>query len=124
MYIAPKDLEFLYILCSRKLRLLISFSKIDFPSMPWSPTQAFPHPLANIQSSNADANMTNFLTYAMVELMTWQGLGDIINRFRENSLGLEPISLMWAPGIANRLRIPYTYCWYILIVMKLLLLEY
>ena len=79
--------------------------------MPWSPTQAFPHPLANIQTSNADASLTNFVSYALVEMMTWQGLGDIINRFRENSLGLEPVSIMWAPGMASRLRIPYTYCW-------------
>ncbi|KAI9874462.1 MAG: hypothetical protein M1830_009725 [Pleopsidium flavum] len=80
-------------------------------TMPWSPTQAFPHPLANIQSSNADASLTNFVSYALVEMMTWQGLGDIINRFREKSLGLEAVSLMWAPGMASRLRIPYTYCW-------------
>ncbi|MCJ1314633.1 hypothetical protein MMC25_008315 [Agyrium rufum] len=80
-------------------------------TMPWSPTQAFPHPLANIQSTNADVSMTNFLSYALVEMMTWQGLGDIINRFREKSLGLEPVSLMWAPGMASRMRIPYTYCW-------------
>ena len=80
-------------------------------TMPWSPTQAFPHPLANIQSSNADANMTNFLTYALVEIMTWQGLGDIINRLREKKLGLEPISMMTGPGIAARLKVPYTYCW-------------
>ena len=81
--------------------------------MPWSPTQAFPHPLANIQSSNADTSITNFMSYALVEMMTWQGLGDIINRFREKSLNLEPVSLMWAPGMASRLRIPYTYCWYV-----------
>ncbi|KAL9001582.1 MAG: hypothetical protein Q9188_005448 [Gyalolechia gomerana] len=80
-------------------------------TMPWSPTQAFPHPLANIQSSNADQSITNFMSYALVEMMTWQGLGDIINRFRERSLGLEPVSLMWAPGMASRLHIPYTYCW-------------
>ena len=80
-------------------------------TMPWSPTQAFPHPLANILSSNADANMTNFLSYALVDMMTWQGLGDVINRFREKSLGLEPVSVMWAPGMSSRLRIPYTYCW-------------
>ena len=79
--------------------------------MPWSPTQAFPHPLANVQSSNAEASITNFISYALVEMMTWQGLGDVINRFREDSLGLEPVSLMWAPGMASRLRIPYTYCW-------------
>lgn len=55
---------------------------------------------------------TNFVSYALVEMMTWQGLGDIINRFREQTLGLEAVSLMWAPGMASRLRIPYTYCWY------------
>lgn len=81
--------------------------------MPWSPTQAFPHPLANVRSSNADPNITNFVSYALVEIMTWQGLGDIINRFRQKTLGLEPVSLMWAPGMANRLRIPYTYCWWV-----------
>ncbi|KAG9242487.1 glycosyltransferase family 1 protein [Calycina marina] len=80
-------------------------------TMPWSPTQQFPHPLANIQSSNADVNMTNFVSYALVEMMTWQGLGDVINRFRERALGLDPISLIWAPGMLSRLRIPYTYCW-------------
>ena len=80
-------------------------------TMPWSPTQAFPHPLANIQSSNADVNMTNYISYALVEMMTWQGLGDILNRFRERVLGLEPVSLIWAPGLLNRLKIPYTYCW-------------
>ncbi|CZT47110.1 related to sterol glucosyltransferase [Rhynchosporium secalis] len=80
-------------------------------TMPWSPTQQFPHPLANIQHSNADVNMTNFMSYALVEMMTWQGLGDVINRFRERALGLEPISLIWAPDMLSRLRVPYTYCW-------------
>ena len=80
-------------------------------TMPWSPTQSFPHPLANIISSNTDPNMANFLTYALVDMLTWQGLGDVINKFRERSLGLEPISIMWAPGMASRLRIPWTYCW-------------
>ena len=80
-------------------------------TMPWSPTQSFPHPLANLISSNADANMTNFISYALVDMLTWQGLGDVINRFRENTLHLEPVSIMWAPGMTSRLRIPWTYCW-------------
>lgn len=80
-------------------------------TMPWSPTQSFPHPLANIVSSNTDANMANFMTYALVDMLTWQGLGDVINRFRQRSLGLEPLSIMWAPGMTSRLRIPWTYCW-------------
>jgi hypothetical protein len=35
-----------------------------------------------------------------------------MNRFRTRTLGLEPVSLMWAPGMTSRLRIPFTYCWY------------
>lgn len=80
-------------------------------TMPWNPTKAFPHPLANIQSSNAEVAMTNFMSYAMVEMMTWQGLGDVINRFREKILDLDPLSLIWAPGMLTRLRVPTTYCW-------------
>jgi UDP:flavonoid glycosyltransferase YjiC (YdhE family) len=80
-------------------------------TMPYSPTQAFPHPLANIQTSNADENLTNYISYTLIEMLTWQGLGDVINRFRQRSLGLEPISLMSAPGMLQRLRIPFTYCW-------------
>ncbi|KAI8962520.1 glycosyltransferase family 1 protein [Daldinia sp. FL1419] len=80
-------------------------------TMPWSPTKAFPQPLANIQSSNTDPVTTNYLSYAMVEMMTWQGLGDVINRFRTKILDLEPLSILWAPALLTRLRIPYTYCW-------------
>ncbi|KAI3399807.1 hypothetical protein diail_5604 [Diaporthe ilicicola] len=80
-------------------------------TMPWSPTRAFPHPLANIQSTDTDDVMTNFVSYALVEMMTWQGLGDVINRFRTKVLDLEPLSLIWAPGLLSRLRIPTTYCW-------------
>lgn len=47
--------------------------------MLWSPTQAFP-PLAN--------STTNFVSYVLVEMMTGQGLGDLINRFRKK-IGLE-----------------------------------
>ncbi|KAL7620787.1 hypothetical protein AAE478_009785 [Parahypoxylon ruwenzoriense] len=80
-------------------------------TMPWSPTRAFPQPLANIQSSNTDPVTTNYVSYALVEMMTWQGLGDVINRFRTKVLDLEPLSLIWAPAVLTRLRIPYTYCW-------------
>ncbi|KAI1771996.1 glycosyltransferase family 1 protein [Hypoxylon cercidicola] len=80
-------------------------------TMPWSPTRAFPQPLANIQSTNTDPVTTNYVSYAMVEMMTWQGLGDVINRFRTKILDLEPLSLIWAPAVLTRLRIPYTYCW-------------
>ncbi|GAB7358803.1 hypothetical protein MBLNU230_g4027t1 [Neophaeotheca triangularis] len=82
-------------------------------TFPYSPTQAFPHPLANIkpQKSNVDKGYVNFMSYPLVEMMTWQGLGDIANRFRENTLGLEPVSSLWAPGALYRMKVPYTYMW-------------
>jgi UDP:flavonoid glycosyltransferase YjiC (YdhE family) len=99
--------SFAHIHCAEKLGIPLH---IMF-TMPYSPTQAFPHPLANIQSSNADPQLTNYLSYAMIEALSWQGLGDIINRFRKKCLGLEPVSTIWAPGMLSRLRVPHTYCW-------------
>ncbi len=51
---------------------------------------SIPHLLANIESSNTDVVMTNFVSYALVEMMTWQGPGDVINRFRAKILDLDP----------------------------------
>ncbi|KAF2833730.1 UDP-Glycosyltransferase/glycogen phosphorylase [Ophiobolus disseminans] len=98
--------SFAHIHCAEKLGIPLH---IMF-TMPYSPTQAFPHPLANVQS-NADPQLTNYISYAMIELLAWQGLGDIINRFRAKCLGLDPVSVLWAPGMLHRLRIPHTYCW-------------
>jgi UDP:flavonoid glycosyltransferase YjiC (YdhE family) len=80
-------------------------------TFPYTPTQAFPHPLANIKKSNVDPGYTNFMSYPLVEMMTWQGLGDLINNFRVKTLGLEPVSTLWAPGQLYRLKVPYTYLW-------------
>jgi hypothetical protein len=55
--------------------------------------------------------MTNEMSYTLVELMTWQGLGDIINEFRKETLQLERITQVAATTMFERLRIPYTYCW-------------
>ncbi|CAO2649706.1 Nn.00g009980.m01.CDS01 [Neocucurbitaria sp. VM-36] len=99
--------SFAHIHCAEKLGIPLH---IMF-TMPYSPTQAFPHPLANIQSSNADPQLTNYISYAMIEALSWQGLGDIINRFRAKCLGLDPVSLIWAPSMLQRLKVPHTYCW-------------
>ncbi|KAF1992155.1 glycosyltransferase family 1 protein [Aulographum hederae CBS 113979] len=80
-------------------------------TFPYSPTTAFPHPLANIKSSNVDNDYTNFMSYPLVDMMTWQGLGDLVNKFRVKTLGLEPVSTLWAPGQLYRLKVPYTYLW-------------
>ncbi|KAI1669637.1 glucosyl/glucuronosyl transferase [Pyrenophora tritici-repentis] len=99
--------SFAHIHCAEKLGIPLH---IMF-TMPYSPTQAFPHPLANVQSSNADPQLTNYFSYALIELLSWQVLGDIINRFRVKCLGLDPVSRIWGPGMLERLKIPHTYCW-------------
>lgn len=78
---------------------------------PWSPTEAFPHPFVNIESSKAKSQFSNLISYTLVEMMIWQGLGNVLNRFRKNDLGLETVDRMFAPGMINRLNIPFSYCW-------------
>jgi UDP:flavonoid glycosyltransferase YjiC (YdhE family) len=82
-------------------------------TFPYSPTQSFPHPLANIspQKTNTSVEYINFMSYPLVEMMTWQGLGDLVNKFRVKTLGLEPVSSLWAPGALYRMKVPYTYLW-------------
>ncbi|OWP00890.1 glycosyltransferase family 1 protein [Marssonina coronariae] len=80
-------------------------------TMPWSPTRSFPHPLANVQITDTDPTTTNFLSYGLVDMMTWQGLGSVINHWRRKSLNLEPFSAMVGAGLLGDLKIPFTYCW-------------
>ncbi|ESZ90226.1 glycosyltransferase family 1 protein [Sclerotinia borealis F-4128] len=80
-------------------------------TMPWSATRSFPHPLANIQTTETDPKTANFLSYGLVDIMTWQGLGDVINHWRKKSLDLEPVPIMAGPHLATSLDIPFTYCW-------------
>ncbi|GKT50517.1 sterol 3-beta-glucosyltransferase UGT80B1 [Colletotrichum spaethianum] len=87
-------------------------------TMPWSATRAFPHPLANLQSNNTEPSTANWLSYGVVETMTWQGLGDVINDWRRRSLGLDNIQASMGPGITTYLKIPHTYCWSPAIISK------
>ena len=47
----------------------------------------------------------------LIQSRIWQGLGDLVNRFRVKTLGLEPLSTLWAPGQLFRMKVPYTYLW-------------
>lgn len=79
-------------------------------TMPWSSTRAFPHPLANFNVGEIDPALMNYASYGIVELLTWQGLGDVVNRFRA-TLDLEPVPTSVGPVLAETLKIPFTYCW-------------
>ncbi|KGO73227.1 UDP-glucuronosyl/UDP-glucosyltransferase [Penicillium italicum] len=79
-------------------------------TMPWTSTRSFPHPLANLKYSTTEPKMANYLSYGIVEWLTWQGLGDVMNDWRK-SIDLEPISATEGPRLAETLKIPFTYCW-------------
>ncbi|KAG8664776.1 uncharacterized protein FPOAC1_013556 [Fusarium poae] len=81
-------------------------------TMPWSSTKHFCHPLANINAKDSGISpaVANQISYMAVEWMTWQGLGDIINTWRQ-SLDLEDIPFSEGAGLLETLQIPFTYCW-------------
>ncbi|CUA73567.1 Sterol 3-beta-glucosyltransferase UGT80B1 [Rhizoctonia solani] len=98
---------FAHIHCAEALGipLLLSFT------MPWCPTASFPHPLVNIkQSENTEPKMANYYSYSLVEMMTWQGLGRTINKFRMKRLGLDYLATASAVGMIERCAVPWTYC--------------
>ncbi|GFF81393.1 sterol 3-beta-glucosyltransferase UGT80B1 [Aspergillus lentulus] len=80
-------------------------------TMPWSSTKAFPHPLANMSGSNADESLKNYVSYGVVDWLTWQGLGDVINEWRRKDLDLEDVATFEGPHLAEILKVPFTYCW-------------
>ncbi|KAI0537387.1 putative sterol glucosyltransferase [Xylaria digitata] len=89
-------------------------------TMPWSTTTAFPHPLANIRvggNSGTSPHTANALSYSVVEFLTWQGLGDIVNEWRD-TLDMGPVVFSEGPYLAETLKIPVTYCWSPAIVPK------
>ncbi|KAE9373572.1 glycosyltransferase family 1 protein [Stipitochalara longipes BDJ] len=105
--IIANPVSFAHIHCAERLGIPLHLMF----TMPYSPTEMFPHPLAHIRKSDLAVGTTNRLSYSLIERLIWHGLGDLINKFREEKLGLAPLNLMWATGIITRLKIPYTYCW-------------
>lgn len=79
-------------------------------TMPWTATRAFPHPLANLKNTSKAPERANYLSYVVVEWLTWQGLKDVINIWRE-SMDLEPVPETEGPMLTTRLKVPFTYCW-------------
>jgi len=80
-------------------------------TMPWSPTQHFPHPLASLDRNESDPGFANYISYTMMELLAWQGLSDVINGFRVKTLQLDPISPLWGHMLLSRMKVPFTYIW-------------
>ncbi|KAL1874634.1 hypothetical protein Plec18167_005866 [Paecilomyces lecythidis] len=79
-------------------------------TMPWTSTREIPHPLANVKFSKTTPTVANYLSYSVVEWLTWQGLSDIIDNFRVK-LDLEPVPTNEGASLLDTLKIPFTYCW-------------
>src|SRR5262245_33762485 len=79
-------------------------------TMPWAPTSAFPHPLARL-TPGAHQPVRNWLSYHVIDALSWAGLGDLINEFREQTLGLPPLSSGEGASLLNDAEVPYTYLW-------------
>jgi hypothetical protein len=55
--------------------------------------------------------MTNEMSYTLVDMMTWEGLGGLVNKFRTETLKLNVLTQAAAISALHRLHIPYAYCW-------------
>ncbi|XP_042481249.1 sterol 3-beta-glucosyltransferase UGT80B1-like isoform X3 [Macadamia integrifolia] len=58
-----------------------------FFTMPWTPTHEFPHPLARVSQAAGYR-----LSYFVVDLLIWWGIGGFVNEFRKRKLKLAPIA--------------------------------
>ncbi|KAF3017034.1 hypothetical protein E8E14_000242 [Neopestalotiopsis sp. 37M] len=81
-------------------------------TMPWSPTRAYCHPLADIKIKTPGVKIeaANYLSYSIIEWLTWQGLGDVINEWRD-TIDLEPVPFSEGPTLLSVQKVPFTYCW-------------
>ncbi|ONK71017.1 uncharacterized protein A4U43_C04F3860 [Asparagus officinalis] len=80
-------------------------------TMPWTPTNEFPHPMSCVPNSAA-----NKLSYILVDLVVWLGIRGFINDFRKKlnlpsiayfstyygSISHLPTGYMWSPYLAPK----------------------
>jgi len=79
-------------------------------TMPWGATTAFPHPFARIDPGT-HRPVENFLSYGIVDLLVWAGIGDLVDAFRTKTLNLPPITLADGAALLDDHEVPFTYLW-------------
>lgn len=80
-------------------------------TIPWSPTRAFPHPFTHV-ISEVHPGLRNRLSFETFDLLTWLGLSDLVNEFRERTLGLERVHLgEHGASLVHALAVPHAYLW-------------
>ncbi|RSH91524.1 hypothetical protein EHS25_009823 [Saitozyma podzolica] len=78
--------------------------------IPWSPTTAFPHPLAKLRS-NAEHRLTSFLSYPLVDSALWSAHGRDVSTFAKNTLGVAAVKNDFGSAAIDMLKIPWVYGW-------------
>ncbi|GLU06994.1 hypothetical protein SLE2022_239750 [Rubroshorea leprosula] len=76
-----------------------------FFTMPWTPTYEFPHPLARVPQSAG-----YWLSYIIVELLTWWSIRGYINDYRKRKLKLAPIAY-FSTYRGSLSHLPMGYMW-------------
>jgi sterol 3beta-glucosyltransferase len=79
-------------------------------TMPWSPTSAYPHPFWHIAPGGKHP-VQNFLSYGLMDLLIWSGIGALVNTFRQNTLNLSPLTLVDGASLLEDNEVPFTYLW-------------
>ncbi|KAH7446309.1 hypothetical protein KP509_01G051000 [Ceratopteris richardii] len=76
-----------------------------FFTMPWTPTNEFPHPLARVKQQAGYR-----MSYHVVDSLMWWGMRGLINEFRVKELHLNPMNYFsWNQGSIAHL--PTGYMW-------------
>jgi len=61
-------------------------------TFPYTPTQSFPPSPSEHRSFQRRSESYQLHELSSCELVIWQGLGELVNKFRVQTLGLEPMS--------------------------------
>src|SRR5262249_52859702 len=77
-------------------------------TMPWTATSAFPHPMTRLQPAE-DRPVRNFLSYGVANPLMWGGGADVVNGFREKTLGLSPLDIAQGAALLDDAEVPFTY---------------
>nr|GMD69117.1 sterol 3-beta-glucosyltransferase UGT80A2-like isoform X1 [Ipomoea batatas] len=76
-----------------------------FFTMPWTPTNEFPHPLSRVKQPSGYR-----LSYQIVDSLIWLGIRDMINDLRKKKLKLRPVTYL-SGSQGSESDIPHGYIW-------------
>ncbi|XP_058737429.1 sterol 3-beta-glucosyltransferase UGT80A2-like isoform X1 [Vicia villosa] len=76
-----------------------------FFTMPWTPTNEFPHPLSRVRQP-----IGYRLSYQIVDALIWLGIRDLINEFRKKKLKLRAVTYLRG-SYTSPPDMPYGYIW-------------